>query len=79
MIKNKLGSQNRFSRTIILYTFLLVSVIFLFSGCTNNRYYKKNWHRTPTSTSRSRCGCLYVPKEKPVFIKYFSFYYAHPA
>jgi hypothetical protein len=55
---------------------LIASVIIAFSGCASNKYNsQKNWHRTPTSTSRNKCGCLLKPAElNPYKLNYTATY-----
>jgi hypothetical protein len=72
----------RSSNTIILLTLrqiLLVASVFLFllvAGCTTSYNSSKNWHRTPASTGKNRCGCLLNPKEHHAIKLYYQPAYA---
>ncbi len=78
MIRNSLGSLKSILKFRSILAMLLLSIL-LFSGCTNQRYYKKNWHRTPTSTSRNRCGCNMIPANVPAPYIYTAKPYANKA
>ena len=70
------------SNTIIRITLrkiLLVASLFLFlwvAGCTTSYNSSKNWHRTPASTGKNRCGCLLNPQEHHAIKLYYQPAYA---
>jgi len=52
-------------RLLITATFVIV---LLATGCTSSYNSSKNWHRSPASTGRNRCGC-FIDLEKNHTIK----------
>ncbi|MBK7213928.1 MAG: hypothetical protein IPH88_11660 [Bacteroidales bacterium] len=44
-------------RSRLLLVILAGMLIVLCNSCMTN-YNNQNWHRTPPSTGRNRCGCL---------------------
>jgi hypothetical protein len=44
---------------LLTSTFLFLLIL---AGCTSTRYdSRQNWHRSPASTGRNKCGCLLNP------------------
>jgi hypothetical protein len=64
ILKN-INSQRGKQQLLISAAFI---VLLLVSGCASSYSSSKNWHRTPASTGRNRCGC-FIDLEKNHSIK----------
>ncbi len=64
-ILENINSCSGTHRMLISAAFILLLLV---SGCTSSYNSSKNWHRTPASTGRNKCGC-FIETEKNHSIK----------
>jgi len=64
ILKN-INSRRGTQRMLVSAAFILLLLV---SGCTSSYNSSKNWHRTPASTGRNKCGC-FIDLEKHHSIK----------
>lgn len=64
------SSNPVFAKTCLkgLLKLLIVFVLLGTSACTSNRYNgRNNWHRSPASTGRNKCGCMNTLPEFKIY------------
>ncbi len=64
-ILENINLHRRTPRVLVSAAFILLLLV---SGCTSSYNSSKNWHRTPASTGRNKCGC-FIEIEKNHTIK----------
>jgi len=68
-MKHKISKTiNSRSSIYLLLISAAFTLILLVPGCTSSYNSSKNWHRSPASTGRNRCGC-FIDIEKNHTIK----------
>lgn len=80
MKNNTFLTIQSFKRTRSFWMMLSLLLLLFLGGCVSNSYNsQRNWHRTPASTGRNRCGCLLNPATDHALKLYQQTTYALPA
>jgi hypothetical protein len=63
----------------MLFLVVIVTIICV-SGCTSGKYNSRSdWHRTPASTGKNKCGCLLNRSGNNTFRLYYNTQYVFQA